>query len=160
MSPPKINVAGPVGAASRRRRLLAFALCAAVGVVALWICWPRASVPNDPRLTFVSPYRNVRPDVKYVGSESCAQCHAQHAKTYREHPMGKSLAPVNSATAIERYDEAAKNPFDALGFRYEVKRRGERVIHREAVADAQGRLVCESEAEVHFAVGSGSRGRT
>jgi Tetratricopeptide repeat len=161
MSAPKMNVAGPVGAASRRRRrMLALALCAAVGLVALWIWWPRAAIPNDPRLTFVTPYRNVRPNVKYVGQEACAQCHAQHAKTYREHPMGKSLASVESATAIERYGEAAKNPFDALGFRYLVERRGERVIHRETVADGQGRLICETEAEVHFAVGSGSRGRT
>jgi hypothetical protein len=74
--------------------------------------------------------------------------------------MGNSLAPIQSATPVERFDAAAKNPFDAQGFHYQVERRGDRVIHRETATDAQGRLIAEMQADVHFAVGSGTRGRT
>jgi hypothetical protein len=140
---------------------------AAVGVLALagvagWRWWPRPSppvggppaAPSDPRLTFATPYRNVRPDVKYVGTDACAACHVEHAKTYRQHPMGQSLAPVARATPVERYDAAAKNPFDRLGFQYRVERRGDTVIHREAAG------TIHAEVEVQYAVGSGARGRS
>src|SRR5437762_1561401 len=53
--------------------------------------------PDDPRLTFQTPYRNVRPEVKYVGDTACAGCHPSQAKTYRQHPMGRSLAPLAEA---------------------------------------------------------------
>ena len=43
---------------------------------------PAAECPPelDPRLTFATPYRNVRPDVEYVGDPSCANCHVSHSK--------------------------------------------------------------------------------
>jgi hypothetical protein len=145
--------------------LAASGLLAAFGFLAAWKWWPHAeslheSVPGDPRLTFATPYRNVRPDVKYVGDEACAGCHPRETKTYRDHPMGRSLAPVRAAPVVERYDAAAKNPFEALGFRYEVERLGERVVHREKATDAQGRRIVDAEADIQFAVGSGARGRT
>ena len=49
--------------------------------------------------------------------------------------MGRSLAPIAGAPAVERYDAAAKNPFEAQGFRYQVERRGERVMHRETAGE-------------------------
>jgi predicted CXXCH cytochrome family protein len=72
--------------------------------------------------------------------------------------MGRSLAPVRSASPIERYEEAAKNPFTALGFRYEVERRDGRTLHRETAEGLEGQV--RTEAEVLFAIGSGSRGRS
>src|SRR5262245_22229408 len=95
--------------------LLAVGFLALAGSLAAWKWWPRdpapgkpAPAPEDPRLTFATPYKNVRPGVKYVGDESCARCHPRHARTFRKHPMGRSLAPVRSAEPVERYDEAAK----------------------------------------------------
>ena len=83
--------------------MLAGALAAGV---ALW-ARPRPAVESpvrrepagpaeapDPRLTAATPYRNVRPDVKYVGDEACARCHPAIAASFREHSMGQSLAPV------------------------------------------------------------------
>src|SRR5262245_22808938 len=59
------------------------------------------SPPDDPRLTFATPFFNVRPEVKYVGDEACAGCHEGHAKSYHQHPMGRSLEPIAAATAVE-----------------------------------------------------------
>src|SRR5262249_31910958 len=87
-------------------------------------------------------------------------CHAKLAGSYREHPMGRSLQPVASASRVEQFDAAAKNPFEALGLRYEIERQGDRVIHRECALDASGGRVFTAENEVQFAVGSGTRGRT
>jgi predicted CXXCH cytochrome family protein len=150
----------PAGAVRKRRPLLWVGLLGLATALAAWTWWPRGAAPEDPRLTFATPFRNVRPDVKYVGDQACAGCHARHARTYRDHPMGRSLAPVASARPVERYDETAKNPFDALGYQYQVKPQGAQVSHRETATDALGRVIVETEAEVHFAVGSGTRGRS
>jgi tetratricopeptide (TPR) repeat protein len=115
--------------------------------------------PDDPRLTFKTPYRNVHPDVQYVGDTVCAECHESIARTYREHPMGRSLVPLAAATPLERYTEAARNPFAVAGLRYGIERKGERAWHRESVRDTGGRVVAQTTAEVHFAVGSGRSGR-
>jgi Tfp pilus assembly protein PilF len=154
----------------QRAVLLAIALLAVAGFV-VWKCRPHAAkldadapalvpAPEDPRLTYATPYRNVRPDVRYVGQQACAGCHPKQAASYRNHPMGRSLAPIASASQLDRYDAAAKNPFDAFGFRYEIERQGERVVHREIALDANGGRLFAVENDVSFAVGSGTRGRT
>jgi Flp pilus assembly protein TadD len=80
--------------------------------------------------------------------------------------MGRSLAPVADARAIERYDPAAHDPFTAPdpfvgpGLHYAALRRGGRVFHREWAAGPGGEVLAETRAEVHFAVGSGRRGRS
>jgi Flp pilus assembly protein TadD len=115
----------------------------------------------DPRLTFATPYRNVRPGVRYVGDSVCAQCHGDLAESYHRHSMGQSLAPISAAVSVERYDSAAANPFENAGLQFLVERRDGRVFHKELRRDAYTGSVLELAAEeVHFAVGSGRRGRT
>src|SRR5260370_42199421 len=110
-----------------RLRLKSFAmLCPAHFVLALLACLtvissgcrqqaPPEEAPavavEDPRLSFPTPYRNVRPDVAYVSEETCAECHPNHADTFRKHPMGRSLAPVASVAAGQPYDARSHNPF-------------------------------------------------
>src|SRR5437763_1515602 len=77
-----------------------------------------------------SPYRNMRPDITYVGDEACARCHAAEAAAYRKHPMSRSLAPVSLAAPLEGYGSASHNPFEAQRFHYEVERRGQQMFHR------------------------------
>jgi Flp pilus assembly protein TadD len=142
-----------------------------VGLGVVWKLWPSdgAKGPasdNDPRLTFATPYRNVRPEVKYVGDKVCAKCHDKECDSYRHHPMGRALAPAADASPIENYKPAAFDPFVApdpfipTGLHYSVRRQDRRVVHRQWAADEGGKVLAEREAAVHFAVGSGSRGRT
>jgi tetratricopeptide (TPR) repeat protein len=162
----------PAQSGSRRRwaPLLAavclFGLLAAVGLGswAGWRWWRSSEPPlppeGDPRQTFATPYRNVRPGVAYVGDTACAGCHAEKAETYHQHPMGRSMAPTAAIAALERYDQDAHNPFEALGLRFRVERRGQQVFHKEQVPGPQGRALAELEAEVRFVIGSGTRGRS
>src|SRR6266446_1509437 len=84
-------------------------LAVLVTLLVSWAVWRQARhdsfsyVPEDPRLTFGTPYRSVRPEVKYVGSAQCASCHPDQAASYRQHPMGRSLAPVGEASALESF---------------------------------------------------------
>jgi tetratricopeptide (TPR) repeat protein len=126
--------------------------------------WPSKSektpVADNSSLDFDSPYCNVRPDVRYVGDETCARCHAALTAAYRKHPMSRSLAPVSLAKALESYDSASHNPFEAQRFHYQVERRGQQVFHSETLLNATDKVLIETKAEVQFALGSGARGRS
>ena len=116
------------------------------------------SIP-DPRLTLPTPYRNVRPNVKYVGDKACAVCHAAHDQHFHTHPMSRSFVSLPNATQIEQFDTSAFNPFDWGEFRYRVENRGTAVWHVETVSDPKGTKRAETAAEVQSAVGSGRNGR-
>jgi hypothetical protein len=132
----------------------------------LWALWKwqnkpeKTTVANDSPAIFESPYRNVSPDVKYVGDEVCARCHAAEAAAYRKHPMSRSLAPVSQAGDLEQYNSASHDHFETQSFQYQVQRQGQRLFHQETRLDASGKVVTETKAEVQFALGSGTRGRS
>jgi Tfp pilus assembly protein PilF len=113
---------------------------------------------TDPRLTFATPFANVRPGVAYVGDETCALCHVTHAETFGRHPMGRSLAPVAAHPDRVRYDRAANDPFEKFGSLYRVERRGDRVFHSETDRGPHGEAHFTQEAEIAYVIGSGAHG--
>lgn len=115
---------------------------------------------SDPILTFSSPFRNTKPGVKFVGDAKCAECHADIAAKYRNHPMARTLAAVSIDASPELYDPVKLKPFEADGLVYSIDRKGSKIIHREARRDSNGQLETTFEAEVSFTVGSGSLGYT
>src|SRR5438105_3802232 len=128
------------GSLTRRggRVVAAFALLVLVLlVIGVWAAsrwlWREAAAGrnDDPRLTFPTPFRNVRPGVGYVGDARCATCHPVETAAYRDHPMGRSLAPVAAASPLERYGREAHNPFDFGALQFVIERQGDRVFHRE-----------------------------
>ena len=110
----------------------------------------------DPRLAGESPYLNVRPDVQYVGDEACAACHRDLVASFHKHPMGRSLSPIAASAPLERFEEAAHNPFEAAGSLFSIDRRSDRVIHKETVPGS----TVEAEADIAYAIGSGRQGRS
>jgi hypothetical protein len=123
----------------------------------------------DPRLAFETPYRNVRPDVQYIGDEACASCHPTETTSFRQHPMGRSAAllttgqgtQVASPGALgERYDKSTNNPFEALGYEFLIEPREAAIVHRELRRDNHREIVTTLEAEVLLAIGSGTQGRS
>src|SRR5581483_6321788 len=126
---------------SRVRRLLLLAsgltLIACAGVILTLRTSQSGAVAG-------SPYANTRPGVEYVGDSACVRCHAEIAETYRRHPMGRSLSPV------EAPGRATQGPagFEAQGLHYSVEHRGDRVIHREARRDPTGQIIAQNEAVI------------
>ena len=117
-----------------------------------------AAAPEDPRRAYRGPFRNVHPDVQYVGDASCTDCHQQMAESFRAHPMGRSIVPIAELAGQQMYDRTHNDPFDVLGLRFSVERQGERVWQRQSSLNADGRPVFQQDIEVHFAIGSGARG--
>jgi Cytochrome c554 and c-prime len=154
-----------VGTTNSRSRAPIFALTASMLVLALVVVWTfrqartvaesrSASHELHPEARTSSPWKNTRPDVKYVGDSTCARCHADIALAFSRHPMGRSLALLSSADG--RADAATS--FDADLYHYAVERRGGHEVHRESRLDERGHVLAQIEAEVKYAVGSGTRG--
>lgn len=116
------------------------------------------SAPLPPLTT--SPFLNTRAGVAYVGDQSCADCHRDQEKPYRQHAMGQSLFHTAEAPALEQYDARFNNPFQVGALRFEVIRQGPKVIHREWCQDAKGNVVAERREEMPYAIGSGSQARS
>jgi Flp pilus assembly protein TadD len=142
--------------------LAAAGLLVAVTGAVLWRRWQPAAPPvvDDPRLTYATPYRNVHPDVQYVGDATCALCHPTQTDSYRHHPMGRSLAPVAQIVAEHRYDKAAGNPVNAFDLELWMDRRGDRLIERQVRRGPQGEVQTQVEDEILYTVGSNTRGRS
>ena len=83
------------------------------------------------------------------------RCHPEIARTYRQHPMGRSMSTVAGAQP-----EANGVVFEFDDLVYSVLHRNGRVFHREVRRDLQGRTVATTEAEVRYVLGSGRRGRS
>jgi hypothetical protein len=156
---------------SSRRRRLGFWLALAAGVFLLlggsyWLVryWrdrankAPATPGEDPRLAYDGPFQNVRPDVAYVGSATCAGCHEREAGSYEQHPMGRSLLPIAQIAGSQRYAAATNNPFDALGTQFLVARRGDGLVHCQIGRDGEGKPVYESDTRIDYVLGSGLHG--
>jgi tetratricopeptide (TPR) repeat protein len=140
-----------------------------IGGWATWTAWrnsrltsthapgPPRRVPARRNPTTESPFLNARPGVKYVGDAVCARCHADIARAFRHHPMGRSLAPIAAAPEAGIAADDRIRSFSAQGFEYAIERRGKRVFHRETRRDSRGREIARTEAEVQFVLGSGTR---
>src|SRR5262245_24574806 len=48
-----------------------------------------ANPPEDARLTYAGPFKNIHPEVPYAGDAECAQCHKPESESFRQHPMGR-----------------------------------------------------------------------
>jgi predicted CXXCH cytochrome family protein len=124
-----------------------------------WWFWPGPAPADDPGLLAVyegSPYRNVRPGVRYVGDAKCALCHEKIAESFRRHPMGRSLGPV--APDGPGAPPGAPPEFDKLGFHFSAQWQDGHLIHKVVRRDAEGRVAAEEATPVAYVMGSGTRG--
>jgi len=141
-----------------------YGIPAALGVLlvaaGLWYRMARQPVPGPtaPPTPAVaplptSPYPNTQPGVAYVGDEACVRCHAEIARNYRGHPMGRSMSESPGSEP-----KAEGVVFKTGDLAYSVIHRDGRVLHRETRQDAQGRTLASTEAYVRYVLGSGTRG--
>lgn len=121
-------------------------------------CRPQPTRPPADRPVTSSPPPSAiarRPD-DFVGSGACVTCHAEIAAAFAAHPMGRSLGPIE---AVDRIETRSTGPVARdRERRYFVEERDGRTVHVERVEDAAG-TIYEQSVAMHFALGSGRRGR-
>jgi len=136
--------------------LLAAALGGAALAYGLWRGDPpRPAAGDDPRLAYRGPYRNIHPDVKYVGDAACVACHVELAATFARHPMGRSLFPTPEVA--KQQPSSATSRFEALGRRLWVSHEGGKTFHHVA-AYVGGEKLYEQVMEAKYVIGSGTHG--
>lgn len=74
--------------------------------------------------------------------------------------MGRSLIPLGDAKDGPPVSAATGIPFESKGVRYTIEHRDGKVLHRATRSDVGGGLLEKIEAEVRYAIGSGTRGIT
>ena len=116
--------------------------------------------PPDPRLTYSTIFRNVKPDVRYVGDAKCAGCHGDICTSYHAHPMGRSAVSVAGATPIEKYDAGAKNPWKDRAYELRVTKTPDGDLHSVSAKDGRGGPLPDYTIPANLAIGSGTRGRS
>ena len=152
-----------------RRGAVPWVMAAAVaGAGVLWVvrsgrppsapAAPTSPASEDPRVVYAGPFLNVRPEVGYVGDDRFAECHEEIAASFRRHPMARSLTPIARLAPEQSYGADRHNPFEALGSRFQVERRGDAVPHRQTRLGADGRPLWKNDLDVHYAIGSGVHG--
>jgi hypothetical protein len=151
----------------RKIVLLAAALLLLSAAVFSW--WRERSIPRPAdaettsptaQLWSDSPYQNLRPEVRYVGDQACAECHPGEADSFRRHPMGRSLQPASDWQAGDRLTAKAHDPFHEQGLEFGVQIRAGRLCHRARRLDPGGTEVLKLEMQVDYVVGSGTRGQS
>ena len=147
---------------SRRPRKNQFLLLAAALVaVTAWVffvSWRSSRIETDRRKDPVSPYLNTRSEVKYLGDAACVGCHPKSSETFRQHPMGRSFAPIREVSVKKADLGIGRTLFEVQGLQYSIEIRDGHVFHQETRRDAAGRTIARTEAEVQFALGSGRQG--
>jgi Flp pilus assembly protein TadD len=135
--------------------LVALGLASAAAV--FYFRRPPAGPPGRSRVAEAvraSPFLNVRPEVAYVGDAACAECHASTARSYVQHPMGRSFARLAAG------DHPAVAPFLSHGFRFSAEPRPDGAVHRTERLDAQQQPVLTADIPVRYVMGSGTRGKS
>jgi len=134
------------------------AILVVVSLLMVFVSWRSSRTQSAHRNELVSPYQNTRPEVKYLGDSACIGCHRPIAEAFRQHPMGRSLAPIEQAYLTKGDEGAGRTLFESQGIQYSIEHRHGHVFHQETRRDASGRMVARNEAEVQFVIGSGRQG--
>ena len=148
--------------------LAVFALVAAVGGAVAWFAFLRPVPPGpqpdqlaadpptpDPRVTFDTQFRNVKPGVRYLGDASCSGCHADIDRKFHAHPMGRSAALTTRASMLESFAPGPHNPFAVGPLALRAEKTADKVLHHVAAKELP-----EYTVTADVAIGSGTRGRS
>lgn len=101
-----------------------------------------------------TPYRNLDPEVRYVGQDVCAECHVDKFDTYTESQMGRSFKPAHldqSAAIWEDVDPVYDQQRDLY---YQAFHRDEELFVME-YRIASGDTVHKRIEKIDYIVGSG-----
>jgi len=103
---------------------------------------------------------SVPDSAQYVGSATCASCHADVAESYRKTGHGQSVSRFDSTTAPEQFAGGTTVHHEKSNLSYESFVRDGALHQREFRLDAEGDTVHERVHRADLVVGSGNATRS
>jgi tetratricopeptide (TPR) repeat protein len=117
----------------------------------------RQGEPQFPK-TDVAWFQNTAPGVAYVGSQSCAACHAEIYESYRKTAMGRSMKLASESQPWEGVPLPA-TIFDQEQDRYfQVFRQGSDIYQSEYALNSEGQERYRQTEKIAYVIGAGSQG--
>lgn len=98
---------------------------------------------------------NAKPDVGYVGTQTCIACHQEQYQSYLETKHSVSMVSVDP----DQEQLPAKFYHKPSMTDYEVFRKGDQMIHREIIRGVDGQELVRNEHPVLYTIGSGTHGK-
>lgn len=125
-----------------------------IGIV-LWFAHPallRAqSAMQSVAPADATPWRPRSADARFVGRETCAQCHTNEAAAQHATPMGKALEPVAESQILRSHQRLT---FRLGAFSYQIMRQGNQSIY--SVTDGTQTI----SEPILYSFGQGKAGQT
>lgn len=100
------------------------------------------------------PFRNLAPDVQYVGMETCRSCHAEIHNTFVHTGMGRSFGAATPDRSDATFGPHALVYDESTGYYYFPFFRDSALYVREFRLE-NGDTVYQREERIHYIVGSG-----
>ncbi len=101
-------------------------------------------------------YLNAAADAQYVGSQACAECHADEHASYHQTAHSRALETVN----LEREPPDAAWRHVRSGRDLRTVRDGSSLVHAQQLMDATGMPAIVEERPLRYAIGSGHHSRS
>jgi tetratricopeptide (TPR) repeat protein len=113
---------------------------------------------SQPPKQDVAWFQNTAPGVAYVGSQSCAGCHAEIYEKYRKTAMGRSISLASESPSMGSLP-AATTVFDPKqGSYFQVFRRGADTYQSEYALNSEGKERYRRTEKIAYVIGAGSQG--
>jgi hypothetical protein len=112
----------------------------------------------DRRWTFDSPFRNIRPDVEYVGDQACAKCHQEIDQSFHAHPMGRSAR--TTIDDLEQFDDASKAASHDGDWEWTNTHTDGQLVQTLSRGGSKGKDIAEMTYSPQLVIGSGVMGRS
>lgn len=116
---------------------------------------PKEAAKEQPTETTSSPPSPPRDD--FIGSEACSECHAEIADSYADHPMARSITPVDIESTEQRLGPEGTVVLPGEKRFYTLDVHDGKFWHSEQMVDASGQLIYKQSVPVDYVVGSGQR---
>ena len=158
----------PVPSAGRsgRATVVVLVAIAMIGGLGAWLLLDQDEIPPGENNPDSSPVvKHERPAARsdaYAGSQVCAQCHEEYFQSFRQHPMGRSVAKATEIKA-SGLDENGVTVSPAGPRSYSVNVKDGVLEHSEVWLDSADGINTElyrQTVPVQFAIGSGQRGHS
>jgi hypothetical protein len=136
------------------------ALLLAAASPALLGAHPAQDTQQTPALRRLVQFRNAAPEVGYVGSKACAECHVDIYQTYMKTDMSRAMSLPSKLKELPGLDHPVTVKHPKANRYYQVYRRGTDFYQSEYELDATGKEVWRDEQKISYIMGSGANGFT